>query len=134
MWELNLKANYLFYVHIFFFYQSILIFVIPFLIGIVFKLNAPLFILGYGLLYIFGFYILSWIIIPILIVLYDFLYKKLKLYGAFTALLIFTILASIYGFEIFNLSKGDESRFYFELITSPLFLWIIYVIREHDFK
>jgi len=126
----KLKDNFSFYVHIFFLYISILVLIIPFLIGIVFKLNGVLYILGYGIIYLIGFYIASWIIVPLATIVFEFLYDKIGLYGLFLFVFIATSIFTMVGYSLFNFSTKDEVRFFTELSTSPIFLWIIYVIRE----
>ncbi len=132
MWKLELKDKISFYVHIFYLYHCIVLLVIPFLIGVVFKMNAALYILGYGVFYLLGFYFLSWIIVPFLLLIYKFLYEKLGLVKSSIIVFSTVCMISIWGYDFFNFSKSDEGSFLLDMSTTPLFLWILFLIKEHS--
>ena len=127
MWNLNLKRSINYYVHIYFAFLSVLMFIIPFTMGIVFKLNGTLYIVGYGIIYLLGFYLISWVIVPFLLLIYNRLLRKLSVLSLSILILISVCLLSIMVYSIFDL---DNERIYIEFCVSPLFLWIIYVISE----
>ncbi|MFT6336966.1 MAG: hypothetical protein ACJATI_003727 [Halioglobus sp.] len=133
MRKLVLKDSISFYVHIFFIYQCILLFIIPFIVS-VFNTNLALYILGYGIFYVIGFYFMSWIIVPFLLMVYNFLFSKLGLLKSSIIIFCIVSIISIWGYDFFNLIKSNESRLFFDISTSPLFLWVIFLIKEHDFK
>ncbi len=102
------------------------------LLGIMYQMSDYRYILGYGLLYIFGFYILSWIVVPLLLLFNIFLSKKIGVLGSFLVNLILVVLISYYGYDTLDIKQNDQTRFFTEIATSPLFVWLLYTLRELD--
>jgi len=83
------------YVHIYFFYVYSLIIFVPFIVGIFYDLNGRLYIVGYGFLYLVGFYICSWMIVPIFIWFFHKLLSWSGKFGSIIIVLFFTLLLSL---------------------------------------